>query len=305
MRAVGKAPSKVIMIGEHFVVHGAEAISAAIPIYSYSYAYESGKLEIFSKGYSYNSLKPVERTILSISKEYNIPPKAKIVIKSDVPAGSGLGSSASILVAAASSFMRLNGIDLKPEDILKHSLEGEKEIHSKPSGIDPATCTYGGIIRFRIGEKINMLRTPEKLSILVVNSNRRRKTSYLIKRVARMKEERSGTFSILSKYVDLLVKDACSSIKNYKLDSLGFMMTANHAILSFIGVSTPELDRIVEILLGKGCYGAKLTGAGGGGCVIAIPSSEETKEIQNTLSRLGYDVFNVDVPAGGAESWLE
>ncbi len=305
MRAVGKAPSKAILIGEHFVVHGAEAVAAALPIYSMAYAYNCERLEIESKGYSYSSLKPVERTIISICREFKLRPAARIVIESDIPRGSGLGSSASILVASASAFMRLNGIEPERDAVFRYALEGEKEIHGKPSGIDPAACSYGGIIRFRAGGKVNIVDAKSKICLAVVDSGKRRRTYSLIERVGRMKRESSGIFSSLSRFVDTMARDASKAIENHDMERLGLLMTANHAILSFIGVSTPELDRIVEIMLKNGSYGAKITGAGGGGCVIAAVEPEGAKEIQNTLGRQGYRVFNVELPAGGFESWLE
>jgi mevalonate kinase len=305
LRAVARAPSKVILTGEHFVVHGAEALAAAIPVYSTAYVYDSKKLEIHSACFSEDSLKPVEKTLQSISEEYGLEPRVKIVIDSKIPVGSGLGSSASVLVSVASAFMKYNGIEPSPEKIAKHAMVGEKYIHGNPSGIDTAACTYGKVIRFRIGRKVNIMDLKKNMSLVIVNSRKRRRTSTLVERFKKMKEESSGTFGSLAKFVDYLSEQVCSAIGANNLEKLGSLLTANHAILSFVGVSTAELDKIVEILLKSGCYGAKLTGAGGGGCVVALPEQSKTKEIQNTVKGHGYDALVVSIPVGGVECWLE
>lgn len=305
MIAVSRAPSKVIIAGEHFVVHGAKAIAAAIPKYTYCYVSPSNKLEIYSKGVSNESLNPIRKTLKSICDEFKIRPQAKISIRSEVPSGAGLGSSASVLVSVASAFLTFNGIKSSKELIFKHAMEGEKVVHGKPSGIDPAACIFGRIICYQIGQKVNIVDPLRRFSLAIVYTGRRRSTSSLIWKVTSMRERMKGFFNLLADFVSESSGNIARYMKIGKIKEIGPLLTANHAILSFIGVSNQELDNLVELCIQSGCYGSKLTGAGGGGCVIGLIPEGEERKVQNNLSLHGIDCFLATLPVGGVESWLE
>ena len=89
------------------------------------------------------------------------------------------------------------------------------------------------------------------------------------------------------------------------MQELGRLLTYNHAVLSTVGASTPKLDRLVDLLLALGCYGAKLTGAGGGGSVFAIPREGSTDALIAELKLRGYESFQTNVPCEGVKSWLQ
>jgi mevalonate kinase len=144
-------------------------------------------------------------------------------------------------------------------------------------------------------------------SDLVVFSGRKRSTRKLITKVAALKEAFPHLFASLCESATLVSGLCSEAIASGDAASLGALMTYNHAVLSRAGASNNALDGLVDLCLGLGCLGAKLTGAGGGGSVVAVPptSPEEARWVSEKIASKGYKSFLTDIPAGGARAWTE
>ncbi|HZW85744.1 MAG TPA: mevalonate kinase [Nitrososphaerales archaeon] len=307
MKSVAESPSKAIITGEHFVVHGSWALAAAVNRYVRVEVSDSRAYAVESVGFKgeKSALGPVSEVVESISREYSVDPRVRISIRSDVPEGSGLGSSASVMVAVAAAFAKLRSIPLGKEELVRHSMTGEKSIHGRPSGIDPAICARGGVILFRPGSKARAVSPAKGMSLIVSISGERRKTSHQISRVGSTRESLPGYFDSVASAVSDLTLRAANDIHHGDFADLGRLMTMNHAILSSLGVSTDKLDSMVNELLSLGALGAKLTGAGGGGCVVAVARRGKEKSIVSGLRARGYETFSAPIPVGGVKAWLE
>ena len=307
MRSVSESPSKAIVTGEHFVVHGSWALAAAVNRFVRVEMSDSQGYEVESDGFQggKSALKPVSEVVESISREYSADPRVRISIRSEVPEGSGLGSSASVLVAVASAFAKLRSIPLGKNEIVRHSMIGEKTIHGRPSGIDPAICTYGGVILFRPGSTPKAVRPARGLSLIVSYSGDSRKTSRQISRVGLTRDTLPAYFDNLASAVSDLTLRAADDMRKGEFRDLGRVMTLNQALLSSLGVSTDKLDFMVNELLSIGALGAKLTGAGGGGSVVAVARRGKEKSIVSGLRARGYETFSAPIPVGGVRAWLE
>jgi mevalonate kinase len=182
---------------------------------------------------------------------------------------------------------------------------GERHVHGKPSGIDPAVCAYGGVILFRSGTKPRRLLLDQPVSLILSYSGKNRETKGLIGKVTRFRDAYPGLFSILSAGISELSLDAADRIRRGDLKGLGSLLAVNHSALIALGVSNRTLDGMVDLLASLGSYGAKLTGAGGGGSVLAVAPEAKEKRIISGLTARGFETFKVSVPAEGVKSWLE
>jgi len=306
--AVAEAPSKVIITGEHFVVHGAWALAAALPRRVHVEILPSQRFTVvsdkFGKGDS-PQLSPVSRVVEGMAREFSVKATVGIRIRSAVPGGAGLGSSASTMVAVAAAFSKLNSLGLGVNEVVRCAMVGERDIHGRPSGIDPTVCAYGGVLLFRPGSLPKKLRLGAPRSLIVSYSGEPRSTRGQIDRVAKAKEKFPAHFSALVEGISELSFAASEALLSGNEESLGGLLSLNQAALSSVGVSNGSLDEMVDLLCSLGCYGAKLTGAGGGGSVLAVAPEGKEKSIVSGLSARGFETFRAIIPAEGVRSWLE
>jgi mevalonate kinase len=206
------------------------------------------------------------------------------------------------MVASVAAIAKLEGWSVNEAGIIESAMVGERKIHGRPSGVDVNISTLGGVILFRMGEAPRKVELPEKVKVLVVYSGTVRNTGMLISRVSSIKAKRPKTFSVLSDAISVLSELASADLLELKLDELGKILTLNHAILENVGASNAVLNEIVEFCISLGCYGAKLTGAGGGGSVIALPRPGTAEKVRQELIDRGYRCFLVTIPAGGVSA---
>ncbi len=307
MRAVAEAPSKAIITGEHFVVHGAWALAAALPRRVRVEMKGAPALKVLSDRFGGRSsqLIPVSNVVEAMAREFGVKPDVAISISSDVTGGAGLGSSAATMVAVAAAFSRLNSLKLGVDELVRCAMVGEQDIHGKPSGIDPAVCAHGGVVLFRTGAKPRKLSLGGARSLILSYSGEVRSTKGQIGRVWRMKERYPGMFSRLARGISELSLAASERLLAGDMKGLGTLLTVNHAALMSLGVSNDTLDGMVDLLSSMGSYGAKLTGAGGGGSVLAVAPEAKEKSIVSGLTARGFETFRASVPTEGVKSWLE
>ncbi len=308
MKAIAEAPSKVIITGEHFVVHGAWALAAAVPKNVRVEVRESGSFNVVSdrfRGRDPSALRPVSGVVEAMAREYSFKPALKVSIRSEVPEGAGLGSSASTMVALAAAVSRLRSLRLGTEEVVRFSMVGEQEIHGRPSGIDSTICASGGVVLFRPGSKPRRVTFKGSRSLLVSFSGKRRSTKRQISRVSGAKDTFPSLFACLTEAASEVSLMAAGKLSKGDMKGLGRLLSFNHAVLSTLGVSNDTLDRLVDLSLSLGSYGAKLTGAGGGGSVIAVAPEGKGKSIISGLKARGFDTFQAKIPVAGVKSWLE
>ncbi len=306
MKATAFAPSKVIVTGEHFVVHGSWALAAAIGKGVSVTVEDADRLTLSSDRFprsTSGALAPLTRVVESLANAYGFSKSIRVTVSSEVPDGAGLGSSAATMVALASAVSELRGIDLRKDEVILHAMAGEKEVHGRPSGIDPAACALGGVILFRAGQRPKAITLQGSRRLLVVYSGRKRSTSQLISRVSGVNERFPHFFAGLAASVSELSQSAASRLAEGDMRGVGRLLLANHAILSGVGASTPELDGLVDLMLSLGCHGAKLTGAGGGGSVLAVAPEGKVKSVISEVKGRGFEAFESVIPVNGVKSW--
>ncbi len=305
MKASAEAPCKAIITGEHFVVHGSWALAAAIGKKVRVDVQDSRRFGVSSHEYrlSRDALHPVERIVETLAREFSFKPSLRVEIRSEVPAGAGLGSSASTMVALVAALSRLKSLGLGRSEVIDFAAVGEKEVHGRPSGIDVNTCALGGVLLYKVGSRPKRVRLNGTRKLLVVYSGKKRSTRQLIDRVSGAKERHPGLFGGLADSVSEATRTAADRLVEGDMAGLGRLLTFNHAALSAVGASNARLDGLVDTLLSLGCLGAKLTGAGGGGSVIAVPPEGKAKSTTSALRRRGFEAFEARIPVEGVVSW--
>jgi mevalonate kinase len=220
----------------------------------------------------------------------------------EIPIGAGLGSSASTTVATISAVAKSRGTRLDRRDIFKLAFIPESYLHGQPSGVDQAACTYGGIIEFRKPSEIKTIRLKRPPMILVCDSGVHRSTKTLVGSVVKRSQEQTEKFQEHLEEVAALSNNVINALRDEDDKELGSLMNRNHELLKQIGVSTPKLDGLVAAARKAGALGAKLTGAGGGGCIIALCSDKRARSsIARELRKEGGTIYNVSLDPQGVE----
>jgi mevalonate kinase len=165
----------------------------------------------------------------------------------------------------------------------------------------------GGVLLFKRGDEARKVEPRAPVTLMVAFSGRKRKTGELISRVAAMKETYPSLFASLCESATLVSGLCAEALTKGDIEVLGRLMTYSHAVLARAGASSERLDGLVDLCLRSGCLGAKLTGAGGGGSVLAVPPTDprEARAVAEELTRKGYDTFFTKIPSGGAKAWAE
>jgi len=292
LKSIASAPGKIILFGEHFVVHGTKAILAAIDkrVTVTSTFTENKTIKINSElgtleipiSSSYEEVKSEFRPFIflankMINSNQNVS-GLEITIDSDIPIGVGLGSSSACCVAAADSVSGLFK-ELSSEEILKMSIEAEKTIFPDTSGADCTVCTYGGMIEYPSIEKID---NTFGLNLLIANSMIPHNTKNSVEKVNKFKENYEERFSELCHKETKLIDEVIVAMKNNDATTFGLKMSENQKYLEEIQVSNDTLRDMISSL-NEISLGSKITGAGDGGCIIALVKDENMDKVPALL----------------------
>ena len=313
-----RAPGKIILSGEQFVVLGAPAVAMAVNLYSKVEVRlsQSDLIEVTAdiplhlvgdadkKSSAVENQELLEPLRLAASATLDhIASKDRgvhIDANCEIPIGAGLGSSASTTVAVISAVAKSAGTRLDRGEIFNLAFIPENYLHGHPSGVDQATCTYGGIIQFRKPSKITPISVKRPPIILVCDSGVHRSTKALVGSVVKRSRKQTDTFQTHLEEITALSNGVVKALKTEDDDDLGSLMNRNHELLRQIGVSSPRLDRLVAKARKAGALGAKLTGAGGGGCIIALCADRRIQSsVARELRRDGGTLYNVSLDKRG------
>jgi mevalonate kinase len=290
---------KVILCGEHFVVHGSPAIAAGISNSAIVWAEEAQANEISTDVRVVPEMS--NRAITAILNAMGIKQKYKVFMESDLPTYGGLGSSAAFSVALVRYMSYLHHMSLNDEQVNRFAYEGEKVFHGNPSGIDNAMATYGGVLMFTKGKSysdnvLDRFKLGLPLHLAVGMSGKFGATAKMVSAVKEFKEKDEENFTQLLDEVRELCNSGKAALERGKLEAFGRIMNQNQALLSEIGVSIEENDRINKAALDAGALGAKLTGGGGGGCCIALAKDQEhAEQIIRAIKKAGFEAFYTSV----------
>ena len=277
------AAGKVILLGEHGVVYGRHALALPIP--------DAVRVTLAKADALTHDLP--EEFVACLLRELDAEDaQVRIILDSRLPLGKGLGSSAAIAVAIARAFNAYLDLGLGDERINEVAFASEKLAHGTPSGIDNTLATYARPMLFnrQAGLQIEFLELDHPPPLLVAWGERTGKTNELVAAVRARRERSQEQFDRVFDQMDALSRSGADALRAGHWEELGAAMNLCHGLLNAIGVSTPELEHMVSLARQSGAVGAKLTGAGGGGSIVAL-CPQGIIEVRDAMRAAGYQAL--------------
>jgi mevalonate kinase len=301
------APGKVLLLGEHAVVYGQPALAAALRRRVFVEVEEDAGGPVVelvaprnegADAAAIDTPPELVRAAAAMAGAGGAPGRFRARVRSELPLGAGLGSSAALGVALARAFSQIAGRDCPPERAELLALELERVFHGAPSGVDPAICARGGVILFRRGEPpyVEHVSPRSALHLVVALTGVVRGTRSTVLPLSARRAERPDLYDPMLAFIGDLARGGAAALERGDLQDLGLRFDAAHGVLAAVGVSCPELDSAVAMLRKAGALGAKLTGAGGGGAAIALArDAEHASALATAARRGGLQAFAEDI----------
>ncbi len=295
------ACGKVIVAGEHSVVYGYPALAAAIPS-SLQLQAEPGpadrpvRLRIDAWDIDVvldpDTDHPVARAALEVLGFCDGPLRGWTVTgTTSLPSRAGLGSSAALTVALARLCL---GAEADLQTVVEASMAGERVFHGQPSGIDSEVAARGGLLRYVRGAPVEVIPLRHPLSLVVVPSGHPRSTAGQVAKVRARHDRFTMVIRPVLDALGALVEQSIAAIQANDLDRLGELFNIAHPLLSSLDVSSKILDDLCDAARSCGARGAKLTGAGGGGCILCLPP-DDPAALCNALQDRGHAPVRIDL----------
>lgn len=296
------AHGKIILLGEHAVVYGKPGLAAAISrgVTATARPADADRLVIAPWGRTIAASDAAEDPLarafaIALAGRPDGRPPLEVRCEVDLPAGAGLGCSAAIGVAVISSIDDALGIVRDRHDVAEAAYAWEQVFHGNPSGIDNTMAAVGGIALYRKGRPLEPIRPARPLPIVVAHSGESASTKETVASVARQRERRPAEVDALLDAIESVVLNGRHAIESGDLRALGQLFDVNHMMLSSLMLSTDRLEDMIAAARGAGALGAKLTGGGGGGCMIALlPDLDAADAVCAALRREGAEPFTVE-----------
>ena len=307
--AKGSGYGKTILIGDHFVLHGVPAIVAALPFETVAdverikgdgWILEDNRNEVpgYKEKKKEQQIDSINR-ILEVMKIHIKKTPIKITYGGALLAGSGVGASAASCVSLARALNAEFELGLSINEINQVGWEGEFAYHGTPSGVDNTASTYRGILLYQVQDEkksFERLQVKTPINVVLANSGVTSDTSTLSAFTAKLKEKDPGVFE---KHLQTIKEQAFEIKKGLEMgdnEKVGSIMTENHKILIDMGLSHEILVYLCKMALEKGASGAKVTGGGRGGYMVALAPNKDIQEsIASVMEKERYEVIRATI----------
>ncbi|TYJ12257.1 hypothetical protein E1A91_A11G337300v1 [Gossypium mustelinum] len=377
MEVTARAPGKIILAGEHAVVHGYTAVASSIDLYTVvslrlrsdedtvklklndiglDFSWSVGRIkEVLSHLGSPFSSTPTScsletiKSLATLVDEQSFPETkiglasgvyaflwlytsilgfkpATVTVSSELPVGAGLGSSAAYCVSLSAALLALSDSvkldvsqkgwstfkETEAELVNKWAFEGEKIIHGRPSGVDNSVSTFGNVIKFKSGV-MTRVDSNMPLKMLITNTKVGRDTKALVANVSARKSRHPDAMCSVLNAIEAISDEWSTIIQSHAVDDLylsaneeklGELMEMNQGLLLSIGVSHASIENVLQTSM-KYKLASKLTGAGGGGCVLTLLpthiSGEVIDKLVEELGSFGFQCFSAGIGGKGVQ----
>jgi mevalonate kinase len=310
LKVVASAPGKVTLFGEHAVVYGQPAIVTSISRRVYVYAeprsdgvikieardlrvpgvivtYREGEVTVETEyGLVLPAISYLNKAIELTSSYLGSRHGVNLVVRSEMPVGAGLGTSAAVAVATVAAYAYSGGYELSKEEIARLGWEVEKAVQGVASPMDTSIATFGGFMRIRYsGGSVEreLLKVGVDPPIVIAYVEREARTRDMVLAVRERVSKYPEIYGRIIEVIGEVTSRAEVALRKGDLHEVGHLMNVNHGLLDALGVSTRRLNEVVYAARSSGALGAKLTGAGGGGCAIALTKSESMDPVETVV----------------------
>jgi mevalonate kinase len=307
--AQGTGFGKTILIGDQFVMEEVPAIVSSIPFETVTtveridgegWVLEDNRIEV--PGYKEKKKEQQVGSINRVLEVMNFDVKKnpiKITVGGTLLAGSGVGASAASCVSLARALSEEFNLGYSIEDINRVAWQGEFPYHGIASGVDNTASTYGGLLHFQVknGQQLfEKIKTPKSFEIVLANSGITANTALLDEFIDQQKADAPELFATRMKNITAQSYDMKNALEAGDLENVGKIMSENHKILVDMGLSHETLDYLCKSALEKGALGAKVTGGGRGGYMVALtPGKELQEKIASSFEKEGYKIITTTI----------
>jgi mevalonate kinase len=296
------APGKIILFGEHAVVYGRPAIAVPVrqvqarAVVSANPRGKPGAVHVLAPDINLDSWlnelgpeHPLKRAANSILDELNIGrlPACTLRITSTIPIAAGLGSGAAVSVATIRALAAFLGHPLPDERVSILAYEVEKIYHGTPSGIDNTVITYAAPVFFVKGQPIEILEVGSHFTIVIGDTGISSPTKVAVGDLRKLWLADPHHYESIFDSAGEIARKARVCIENGMIQALGPLMDENQALLEQMNVSSPDLERLVQAARQAGAVGAKLSGGGRGGNMIALVHPQHAEQVAKSLLNAG------------------
>ncbi len=308
---VVRAGGKVILFGEHGVVYGKPALAAGLatgataevePASAPRLSIEPWGVSIEPVVAGSESFAPhaqLAEAFAALLSAYDTTPALHVRVKMELPSGAGLGGSAALSVAIVRAIDGSLGITRTAAEIAEVAMHAERVFHGNPSGVDTALAAAGGVALYIKGQPLRPVRLARPIQLVIGHSGEPGMTKETVASVARQHSQRPQKVEQIFAGMEAIVNNGKTALEDGDLDKVGQLMELNQKLLLTLMLSTPKLEEMCTAAVKAGALGAKLTGGGGGGCMIALSADVPSAEIvQAALQSLGYKAFVTQVGEG-------
>lgn len=298
----GKAPGKIILFGEHAVVYGEPAI--AIPILDVTATARvtpiigaaPGKVHVQAHDIQLNTLldnlaenDPLAAAIRATLQEItpNHTPAFTIQLDSTIPIAAGMGSGAAVTVAIIRALSAFLGQPLPNERISELAFEIEKLHHGTPSGIDNTVVTYQKPVYFQRNHPLQTLSIQSPTYWVLADTGEKTPTMETVADVRALHASAPEATEAIFAEIGQIAQDARRTLTQGDLDNLGPLLDRNQTLLEELQVSSPRLENLIAAAREAGALGAKLSGGGRGGNIIALVPPAKVRQVEEALQNAG------------------
>ncbi len=300
---VATAPGKLILFGEHAVVHGQPALAVPLTALHATVTAEAGlpnsglhillpdsrhhhTLRVHPGEDTENALVYTAQLVLK-TLGITTPPNLKLILHSTIPLASGFGSGAAVSTVLAQALSQALGHPFNNEILNGLVYEVEKIHHGTPSGIDNTVIVYQQPVYFVRGKPLETFTIPYPFLLVVGNLGHATPTHITVGAVRELAEHAPERIQPIFERIGEIANQARALIETGQPDLLGLLMDENHALLRELTVSDEELDQFCAVAKQAGAMGAKLSGGGRGGNMMALVDEKTAPVVQEALKQAG------------------